>query len=77
MSNIYRGNKVAKQCKKCKDIKPLEEFNDTFNILKDGTIKQGKRGDCKKCQDKYRKLYYSIHKDKEMVTQRIRRARNK
>lgn len=66
----------TKVCKKCGDEQELSEYNVTFNVLKDGTIVTNRRSDCKTCQQKYRKLYYSIYKDEEMESQRQRRAIN-
>ena len=62
-------------CKKCKEDKEIEEYNDTANLSKDG--KFVKRSDCKSCQKKYRNLYYIYNKERELYNQRIRRWKKK
>ncbi len=68
---------LTKICNKCSGEFSLEHFNDTCNVLKDGTVKEGKQGSCKACQKIYRDAYYIRKKEEEMQNQRLRRMQLK
>lgn len=50
--------KAEKQCRKCKEIKPLDDFN------KDKKAKDGKRSYCKVCIASYKRAYRLTDKGK-------------
>ena len=50
-----------KQCPKCKQWKPVSEFNKSRNR------KDGLRCYCKKCQVIYRKEYYQKNKERALT----------
>jgi hypothetical protein len=60
---------ITKVCTKCKEDKPLTEYNDTVIL--------SKRGDCKTCEADYTKAYYIANKQRIRDNERIRRGRAK
>jgi hypothetical protein len=66
---MYIEYKEEKQCTKCKETKPLEDYNDTVILTK--------RGDCKTCESEYTKAYYLANKEKIRANERVRRNRAK
>lgn len=57
----------GKQCMKCKEVKPLSEFS------KRKTSKDGRRGECKKCTNKYNREYSKEYRKTDKYKERVKK----
>jgi len=63
------NNFILRDCKKCKQTKPLNDFCDMVNL--------GKSYDCKECRNNYTRTYYQANKQRINDNEKLRRKRAK
>lgn len=51
-----------KECVKCKEILPIDDFDDRFYTLVDGSVTKTKRSHCRTCQRESNRLRYHNNK---------------